>query len=720
MKKLINLAFALLLSVSAFAQGFNVQVCVNITGPQPNGPIIATLTYDSNGSTYTMVDTLSNVVLPYSFCFPSYMQLPDSGFFAYGSGSVHLSTCAPTQSYTYSAPIYMDTTITVNAQNCQAGASCSATLTQVNGTTMLSATGTGVAPFSYSWDGGITFGSSSQYNMNAPGTYCVTIMDGFGCTATDCYTYTGFVPCQAIIDISGNGPYTLQAAGTGVPPLTYMWSDGSTGPIITANVTGNYCITIADANGCVDTTCVFLTVGNTCNVSIVEDANNGTNYLLAIPDSTFSGFVGYTWEFNGAPLAGATDAIYYPTQPGVYCVTAYFSNNCIASNCYNFDPGNPIGGCSVYAVAVPDSSANNTFIIYAYPTGTPPFTYSWIFSDGSFTDTSTAVVQFNNGGVNWANVTVTDANGCVSSYSVVLPATPSSNCYSGFNTYSNYQFGYQGEVFFQSFVQANNPMGVSYSWDFGDGSSSTLANPQHTYTSTGYYYVCLTTTYNGCTYTSCFNEYVDLTWWNNNPFQGACTAGFIILTNQVNNAGLINIINTSQGNNLFYTWSFGNGFISNNPLPFTTINNPGIYEICVSILDTVNNCSDAFCDTITIDSLGNVYRAAMSGNIGILVSGAPQPNALLTTVDFKEVQSEISIAPNPSNGNFNINAHWMQGTSQVEVLDLTGKLVHTSTINTTKGQKSVTLNLQDVANGSYLVRVVSDQRVQTVKLIVNH
>ncbi len=722
MKKLINLAFALLISASAFAQGYNVQVCVNITGPQPTGPIVASLTYYSNGMTITEIDTLSNIQLPYNHCFPSYLQFPDSGIFAYANGYVQLSTCAPAVAYNYSQGITSNSTITVNAQNCNSGFNCAAVLSQIPGTTVLTATGTGQAPFTYSWDGGLTYAPNSQFTMNGPGTYCVYIQDAVGCTAFDCYTYSIAPSCQAIIDIIGNGPYTLEALGTGIPPFTYEWSNGSTNSIITANTTGNYCLILTDSTGCVDTTCVFLTVGSNCSTYIVENIMNGVSTLTASADSTFTGTITYTWTLNGSPIAGLNSAQITPNSPGQYCVTVDYNNSCTATNCYSFNPGNPVGGCSVVVTAIPDSSISNAFTFYTYPTGTPAFSYAWIFSDGTTsTQINPTVIFNNNAGPNWANVTVTDSTGCVSSYCVLLPiAPPAGNCISGFNSYSNYQFGNPGEVFFQSYFLNNIVAGATYSWDFGDGTSSTQESPQHTYANTGFYNVCLTTTYNGCTYTSCNYEYVDLAWWNNNPFQGNCTAGFMILTNQVNSAGLINIINTSQGNNLFYTWSFGNGFISNNPLPFTTINNPGIYEICVSILDTMNNCSDSFCDTITIDSLGNVYRSSMSGNVGIFVSGAPQPNALLSVIESEKEMTDITIVPNPTNGIFSINADWMQGVSSIEIIDITGKLIQTQTINTTKGQKSVVLNLQDVTDGSYLVRVVSSQRVQTVKLLVNH
>jgi hypothetical protein len=725
MKKLLNLAFALLISAASFAQGYNVQVCVVITGPQPNNPLVASLTYyNSNGAAVTMVDTLYSIQLPYTHCFQSYLQLPDSGFFAYANGFVQLSTCAPTVVYNYAQGISSNTTITVNAQNCSSGSSCTASISQIPGTNILTATGSGVSLISYSWDGGLSFSTNPQFTMNGPGTYCVIVQDGSGCTATDCYTYSSTSPCEAIIDISGSGPYTLEANGTGTPPLSFLWTGGYSTSTITANTTGTYCLVITDANGCVDSTCVYLTVGSgNCSTYIVESTDpSGINYLTANLDSNFTGIVTFDWSLNGAPIVGASNAQIMPNSPGTYCVTVTYNNGCVATNCYIYNPGNPPGGCSVYSVALQDSLNTNLYYMFAYPTGTPPFTYDWMFSNGSTsTDPSPSAVFMNNSYTNWAIVTVTDANGCVSSYSIIIPTTPPfGNCYSGFNTYSNYQFGYVGEVFFQPYFLGTNPTGATYSWDFGDGSTSTLENPQHTYTASGFYTVCLTTTYNGCTYTTCNSEYVDLAWWNNNPFSGNCTAGFMILTNPSGATGLINIVNTSQGNNLFYTWSFGNGFISNNPLPFTTINNPGTYEICVSILDTINNCGDTFCDTITIDSLGNVYRSSMSGNVGVLVSGTPQPNALLTTVNVKDALNEITIVPNPANGIINLNSNWIQGSSSIEIMDITGKIIYSQTINTTKGQKSVTIDLTDVADGSYLVRVFSDQRVQTVKLLINH
>ncbi len=41
------------------------------------------------------------------------------------------------------------------------------------------------------------------------------------------------------------------------------------------------------------------------------------------------------------------------------------------------------------------------------------------------------------------------------------------------------------------FTDASSPLPVTWFWDFGDGNTSTLQNPQHTYVANGIYTVCL-------------------------------------------------------------------------------------------------------------------------------------------------------------------------------------------------------------------------------------
>ena len=61
----------------------------------------------------------------------------------------------------------------------------------------------------------------------------------------------------------------------------------------------------------------------------------------------------------------------------------------------------------------------------------------------------------------------------------------------------------------QDFSSGNDSL--SYSWDFGDGSTSTLASPSHTYSSIGMYTICLTVSSGTCSDTYCETAFVDTT-----------------------------------------------------------------------------------------------------------------------------------------------------------------------------------------------------------------
>jgi hypothetical protein len=116
--------------------------------------------------------------------------------------------------------------------------------------------------------------------------------------------------------------------------------------------------------------------------------------------------------------------------------------------------------------------------------------------------------------------------------------------------------------------------------------------------------------------------------------------------------------------------------------------------------------------------LGNVTRAALSGNIGIVVSGAPQPNPTLTSLASVENIANIAISPNPSTGLVVLNTESLNGLTTVEVIDLSGKQVFSKNFVAVKGLKNTTLDLQNIANGNYLIRVISESNVQTGKLIM--
>jgi hypothetical protein len=75
----------------------------------------------------------------------------------------------------------------------------------------------------------------------------------------------------------------------------------------------------------------------------------------------------------------------------------------------------------------------------------------------------------------------TDAHGCVDEDTIVLLVQPSPNT----------SFSYSGHN--QSYQFTNHTTGAQhYVWDFGDGTTDTVTNPQHQYAAQGAYVVRLT------------------------------------------------------------------------------------------------------------------------------------------------------------------------------------------------------------------------------------
>ena len=104
----------------------------------------------------------------------------------------------------------------------------------------------GVAPFTVSGD----LSSLSSNNL-ASGLYTAIIQDASGCEAAVNFSLTE--PDELVLTLNppgSNGALEVLATG-GTPGYTYLWNDGTVGPIIEEPVDGfAYELTVTDANGC--------------------------------------------------------------------------------------------------------------------------------------------------------------------------------------------------------------------------------------------------------------------------------------------------------------------------------------------------------------------------------------------------------------------------------------------------------------------------------------
>lgn len=124
----------------------------------------------------------------------------------------------------------------------------------------------------------------------------------------------------------------------------------------------------------------------------------------------------------------------------------------------------------------------------------------------------------------------------------------------------------------------------SYFWDFGDGVTSILQNPSHTYTANGNYTVTLTitnTTLCPGTDTEVITDAVVI-----NPINPV--AGFTLSSPSIVNAVTSFIDNTTYGP-ISWSWDFGDGGTSTLQNPTHTYTTPGFYDVQLIVTNCAGN-----------------------------------------------------------------------------------------------------------------------------------
>ncbi|HNW98585.1 MAG TPA: choice-of-anchor L domain-containing protein, partial [Bacteroidales bacterium] len=306
-------------------------------------------------------------------------------------------------------------------------------------------------------------------------TYVVTTISINGCSGSDDITVNvnalPTIDAGQAVTICKYQSTTLVATGGS----SYTWDNGIANNSITVHPILNtiYTVTGTDINGCTNTDNVAVTVLNYEPPVITPDGPVFfcDNDPIDVNLISTTGYSSYLWN-NGS----ISSSIHVTTAGAYYCEGAYTngcsdtSNVIIVGNYPSPDApiiiaDGPINFCENDSVAVNLS----TSVLYNY--------YNW--STGSVTPS----VHATHAGFYW--VTVTDVHGCssVSIDPLEITFTPLPVVY--------FNYGSNG-LYYEFFNFSLN--GNSYLWYFGDGTTSTLENPTHTYTDYGTYPIVLAVT----------------------------------------------------------------------------------------------------------------------------------------------------------------------------------------------------------------------------------
>jgi len=256
--------------------------------------------------------------------------------------------------------------------------------------------------------------------------YTDIITDAIGCEVTITQPITQPSKLEVTASVldevscySGNDGKLKASVGlppTGTPPHTYLWNNQQTGSIISNLVTGSYVVIATDANGCMDTTEIFLSEPSVLSVSVsstnVSCLGDDDGTITATPAGgtpiSPSGIYTYSWS-DGQTTQTATGL-----APGIYEVTVTDYKGCMVTSS-NVLITQPLSELIVTADSTDETCVMNdgTAIANVFG-GTTPYGYSW-----NTGQTSQTIAGLSPGNY---TVDVTDYNGCVLSASTIVNA----------------------------------------------------------------------------------------------------------------------------------------------------------------------------------------------------------------------------------------------------------------------------------------------------------
>lgn len=223
------------------------------------------------------------------------------------------------------------------------------------------------------------------------------------------------------------------------------------------------------------------------------------------------------------------------------------------------------------------------------PGGPPIGTWAWDFGDGFSTSATTNTVThtYTTPGNYPVSVIVTDTNGCsgnTASNIVILPkpslaftASPTGACVPPLNV---------------AFTNNTTSTGATtYLWNFGDGTTSSSMNPNHTYTASGSYNVTLYVFQNGCVDSLIVPNYIVIQ---------KIVANFAPTPTVVCTGGNILFSNTSVPGATTATWDFGDGSTSTQISPNHSYTTAGTYTATL-IAGDASGCKDTVTSIITVN-----------------------------------------------------------------------------------------------------------------------
>lgn len=460
---------------------------------------------------------------------------------------------------------------------------------------------------SWSWvfgDGGISTDQHPTYTYTFPGTYSVTLTveNEHGCdgviSKSSHVTVDEFtVDFDADVVNFCNAPATVNFTNNSIAPgtLDYLWdfSDGNTSTSQDVQHTytsqGSYTVSleVTSNNSCLKVLAKddYIQVGN----DVAPDFDISAPFIclgdeVTFADNSGSAITSWLWDFGDGNQSTGQSVSHVFETGGTYDITlsAEFQSGCSGIKTKSFTVQDwPVPGFTITRDCETGVVFNNQ--------STNSDSWSWDFGDGATSIEENPSHTYNSLGT--YGVTLEVSNNGICTVSEVIDIVVQENIIAKFSPNKlNDCSGILGNrtlggcapytIHFEDKSSSLTNI-TSWSWDFGDGSTSSLETVNHTFTDSGFYDVVLKViNATGCT-AEVMHQVVVTDVIPEADFSydkaEACVFEDIQFTDLSSNAN-------------WWCWDFGDGTRSQLQNPVHNYKEPGIYTV---ILDVTNmGCKD--------------------------------------------------------------------------------------------------------------------------------
>lgn len=556
---------------------------------------------------------------PTTFHFYPYPTV--SYLWTFGDGSPSSTAPTPTHVYTavgvYSAKVVITTangctgtaTITINV-GAPPVANFIAAPTHICANHTVTFTNLSTGADAYKWyfgDGGQSGLKDPVHPYKLPGVYSDTLIAYFrGCPDTFIRTNYIFVdsPAAILLDTPLCTPrrdMIFHNASIGDDSHLWLFGDGNTSTlergIHTYSAVGTYTIMLTAynaASGCRDTATALVYIEDPkLDFTVDKPAICRDQYATFTPKITDGTATAYWWVADGKSAdTNATVFIdtFYTTglktiklliRDGMGCIDTLTKVNYLTvAKPVAKITATPMTGCWPLKVTFTDISTDAP--------GVALTSFAWTFGDGGtgFTTTPSTSHTYLLEGTYTVTTIVTDAVGCkdTNATTKITVWRPKASFAA-----TNFYPCAGDSVFFNN----TSPAIVGSFWMFGDGGTSTLVSPWHTYTATGTYTVRLAVTdANGCVDTATYVNYIHV----NKPDASFTMSDSFAICPPL----LVNFTNTTTSPSVCtYFWDFGGGSTATVPSPSNLYITTGIDTVTLIATDA-HGCKDTAYDYIKI------------------------------------------------------------------------------------------------------------------------